>query len=55
MMGLHYQIVLIPCQIFRIILNCIEYITKKHETLAKIPPIYVYINKINNRLVFKIW
>ena len=31
-----------------------EYIIKKHETLTKIPPIHVYINKINNRLVFKI-
>ena len=32
----------------------IEYIIKKHETLTAIPPIYVNINKINNRLVFKI-
>ena len=32
----------------------IKYITKKHETLAKIPLIHVYINRINNRLVFKI-
>ena len=32
----------------------IEYIIKKHETLATIPPIHVYINRINNRLVFKI-
>ena len=32
----------------------IEYIIKKHETLTKIPPIYVYINRINNRLVFEI-
>ena len=31
----------------------IEYIIKKLETLT-IPPIYVYINRINNRLVFKI-
>ena len=35
--------------------NYIEYIfLKKHETLATIPPIYVYINRIKNRLVFKI-
>ena len=27
---------------------------KKHETLTTIPPIRVYINRINNRLVFKI-
>ena len=32
----------------------IEYIIKKHETLTTIPPIRVYINKINNRLMFKI-
>ena len=32
----------------------IKYIIKKHETLATIPPIYAFINKINNRLVFKI-
>ena len=27
---------------------------KKHETLATNPPINVYSNSINNRLVFKI-
>ena len=32
----------------------IEYIIKNHETLIKIPPIHVYIIRINNRLVFKI-
>ena len=32
----------------------VEYIIKKHETLTAIPPIHVYINRINNRLVFKI-
>ena len=32
----------------------IEYIIKKHETSTAIPPIHVYINRINNRLVFKI-
>ena len=32
----------------------IEYIIKKYETLTAIPPIHVYINTINNRLVFKI-
>ena len=31
-----------------------EYITKKHKTLTTVPPIHVYINRINNRLVFKI-
>ena len=34
--------------------DCIEYIIKKHETLTEIPPIYVYLNRIDNRLVFKI-
>ena len=28
-------------------------IIKKHGTLTTIPPIHVYINRINNRLVFK--
>ena len=32
----------------------IEYIIKRHETLTAISPIHVYINKIKNRLVFKI-
>ena len=32
----------------------IEYIIKKHEILTTTPPIHVYINRINNRLVFKI-
>ena len=45
------QMVLILCQIFKIIL---EYITKKHETLTAICPIFVYISRINKALVFKI-
>ena len=40
------------CQIFKTI-STIQDI-KKHETLTAIPPINVYINKINNRLVFQI-
>ena len=32
----------------------IEYIIEKHEELTSIPPIHVYINIINNRMVFKI-
>ena len=31
-----------------------EYIIKNNKTLTTIPPIYVYINRINNRLVFQI-
>ena len=34
--------------------NCIEYIIKKHETIAETAPILIYANKIINRLVFKI-
>ena len=30
----------------------IEYIIKNRETLTTIPPILVYINKVNNRLMF---
>ena len=51
MMNLNYQMVLILLQIFKIILNIS---LKKHETLTRIPPTHVYINRINNRLVFKI-
>ena len=33
----------------------IKYILKKlHKTLATTPPIHIYINRINNRLVFNI-
>ena len=32
----------------------IKFIIKKHGILTTIPPIHVYINRINNRLVFKI-
>ena len=42
--------VLILFQIFKIILNII----KKHKTWTAVPPIHVYINRINYRLVFKI-
>ena len=31
-----------------------EYIIKKHETIANNPPVQVYMNKIKNRIVFKI-
>ena len=32
----------------------IRFIIKKHGTLTTSPPIHVYINRINNRLAFKI-
>ena len=31
-----------------------KYTIKKHETLTTTPPIGIYINRINDRLVFKI-
>ena len=31
-----------------------EYIIKKHETIAGNPPAEIYVNKIENRIVFKI-
>ena len=33
----------------------IKYITKKHEALKSIPPVQIYVNRINNILVFKIY
>ena len=51
MMNLNCQIVLILCQMFKII---VKHIIKKHETLTTIPSIHVSINRINNRLLLKI-
>ena len=34
--------------------NYIEYIIKKHETIAETAPILIYANKISNRIVLKI-
>ena len=31
-----------------------EYIIKKHETIANSLPVQIYVNKIKNRIVFKI-
>ena len=31
-----------------------EFIIKKHETLTENPPIQIFLNKIKNRIVFKI-
>ena len=50
MMNLNFHMVLILFQIFKII----RIFHKKHETLTTIPPIHVYINRINNRLFLKI-
>ena len=49
-MNLNYQMVLILCQIFKIIRN----ISLKHEKITTISLIYVYITRINDRLVFQI-
>ena len=32
--------------------DCFEYIIKKHETIADNPPVQIYTNKIENRIVF---
>ena len=34
--------------------NNFGYITEKHETFTENPPIQIYVNKIKNRIVFKI-
>ena len=34
--------------------NYFEYIIKKHETIADVFPVLIYVNKIYNRIVFKI-
>ena len=31
-----------------------EYIVKKHETIADNSPVHIYVNKIKNRIIFKI-
>ena len=33
---------------------CFEYMIKKHETIADNPVVQIYVNKIKNRIVFKI-
>ena len=34
--------------------DCFEYISKKHKTLTDNPPIRIYIDKIENKITFKI-
>ena len=31
-----------------------EYIIKEHETIANLSPVLIYVNEINNRIIFKI-
>ena len=32
----------------------VEYIIKKHETVTHNPPISIYVNKIENKIIFRI-
>ena len=34
--------------------NYFEYIIRKHETITNVSPVLIYVNEINNRIVFKI-
>ena len=34
--------------------NYFEYVIKKHETIAEVSPVLIYVNEINNRIAFKI-
>ena len=34
--------------------NCFEYIIKNHETIADVSPVLIYVNELNNSIVFKI-
>ena len=49
--SLNYLMDHILCQIFKIILNIS---LKKHETVTYHPLIMLYVNKIENRITFKI-
>ena len=52
MTNLSYLMVFIKYQIFKIILSAS---LKIHETVLTNPPIHIYMNRINNILVFKIY
>ena len=34
--------------------NYFEYIIKKHDSIADVSPVLIYVNEINNKIVFKI-
>ena len=51
MKSLNYMMDDILYQIFKIILNIS---LKKHETVTDNPSIRIYVNKIENRIIFKI-
>ena len=50
-MDLIFPMGLILFPIYKIIF---EYIIKKHETIADNTPVQIYVNKIKNRIVFKV-
>ena len=50
MMNLSCQVILILCQILKIVSKY----HKKYEIITAIPPVQAYINRNNSRLVFKI-
>ena len=52
MMSFNCLMDLIQCQIFKIVLSIS--LKKKHESLTNNLPVHIYINIINDRLVFKI-
>ena len=51
MKSLNYMMDDILYQIFKIVLNIS---LKKHETVTDNPSIRIYVNKIENRIIFKI-
>ena len=51
MMSLNYQMIVIQCPVFKILLSMS---LKKNEKLPTSPLIHIYINRINNRLMLKI-
>ena len=52
MMNLNYQMDHILCQIFKIISNTFK--KKKHGQNSNKPSVQIYVNKIENRITFKI-
>ena len=40
--------------LIQLLQNYLEYIIKKHETIADVSPVLVYVNEINNGIAFKI-
>ena len=51
MMNLNYRMDCVLCQILKIISNTFK---KKHEENTSKPSVQIYVNKIENRIIFKI-